>query len=129
MFRAILSSIFLFLILVNVCAAAGQQPIQTKASKPAQAAKMDSMLYQLTQAEDPEAFARQRDIPLVNDRVRVVIELHEGSDLVVGPEIAVEATYRNLVRALVPIGRVLSISQQEDVKFVRLPQKLVPAHD
>ena len=92
---------------------------------PPEAAHLESVLYQLTQAEDVEAFARQRTIDLVEGRVQVIVELDEGDVLDMGAGVVIESRYQNLVRVLVPIDQLLPLSQRDGVRFVRLPQRPV----
>ena len=93
---------------------------------PPEAAHLDSMLYQLTQAKDVEAFARQHQLSLVDGRVRVIIELREGHHLAEREGVIVESAYQNLVRALVPVGRLLPLAQTPEVAFIRLSHRPVP---
>ena len=109
----------------DVLLASGASYSKPKASKPQQALKLESALYQLTQATDTETFARLRAIDLIEGRVRVIVELDEGGVLDTGAGAVIESRYQNLVRVLVPIDQLLPLSQQTGVRFVRLPQRPV----
>lgn len=124
---ALLSGFFSFFLVVTAShassEAAGSSPSTRKPSS--EAARLESVLYQLTQTDNVEAFARQRAIDLVDGRVRVIVEIDTGGVLDMGAGVVMESRYQNLVRVLVPIDQLLPLSQQMGVRFVRLPQRPV----
>ena len=91
--------------------------------------KLDSQLHQLTLAEargKAVSFSQQRNITLVEERVRVIIECLPGQ-----VEMATEAlathgivelkTRRGLIQALVPIMNLIALAEAEGIRFIRLP--------
>ena len=119
-----LLSLFLVVTAYHASSEAAGSSLPTR-KPPPEAAHLESVLYQLTQADDVAVFARQRAIDLIEGRVRVIVELNEGSVLDMGAGAVIESRYRNLVRVLVPIDQLLPLSQRKGVRFVRLPQKPV----
>ncbi len=71
------------------------------------------------------AFARKRGIKIHNGRIRVRAEMEseEQAKSFRLPGVTVETTHRNLVRLLVPLGRIRALVAAPGVKFVREPMK------
>lgn len=62
------------------------------------------------------------DFIINGNKIRVIIEFY-SNDYVVPNNlgIEVETTYENMVQALVPIGNLEALANNDDVKFVRMP--------
>ncbi len=100
-----------------------------------QHSKLDSQLQQMVEASargQGAAFAQQHGIDTpANDKVRVVIETLPGrTEELIGKAnplgALVEATYENLVQAIVPLGMLNALAADDAVGLVRLPLKPIP---
>lgn len=88
--------------------------------------ELESVLYQLTQAEDYQTFGKQHVLDIVDSKVRVEIELVD-SDYSLPSEFGIEEVrFGNLVQALVFIDRLLDLASNPSIDFVRTPQKPIP---
>jgi len=96
--------------------------------------KLESSLNQLVEAYrrggtvEAQAFATSHNLVLRNDRVQVTIVASEGA--IEDVRCAVKAIggeyqthYRNLVQALVPIGKLEVLAQRPDVRVIREPRR------
>ena len=84
--------------------------------------KLESVLYQLTQTQNHDEFAKARGLYLEDGRVRVVIELHNASDTIPdGYGATIETRHKNLVQALVPINSLMELSKEPSINFIRAP--------
>jgi hypothetical protein len=115
------------LLILSGCGPRGEQPnAKTKEPPPKQEdyPKLEGRLFQLAIAEDPIEFARQRDL---DHRVvvRVLIEL-ESPDSPIPDGICVEGRFGKRIEALVPIDRLLTLSQEPQVKAVRTVPPIQP---
>ena len=89
--------------------------------------KLESALYQLTQVQNPDEFAKTRGLYLEEGRVRVVIELHNATDMIPdGYGATIETHYENLVQALVPIENLINLSNEHNINFIRAPLHAYP---
>lgn len=88
--------------------------------------KVDSQLIQLYSSEDPEKFAADAGISLVNGKVRIIIETEGEVDLSNISGFIDEASSSNLIQGMVSIKELCKVSNLHNVKFVRLPSKSVP---
>ena len=89
---------------------------------------MDSVLYQLTQSNNTETFAKTHGLHLEDNRVRVIIELINDSASIPNEyHIIEEMHYQNLIQALVPIDNLITLSEDANVRFVRSPMIPIPA--
>ena len=99
--------------------------------------KLESSLNQLFEVgmskgmAEAKSFAESRTMVLRDDRVQVVIVTREEkvADVVHAVEAAggeYQAHYRNLVRALVPIGELEALSGRSDVQVIREPRRPIP---
>jgi len=108
------------------------QNLDMESEQTKQFTKMDSTLGQLTEKyqnnENVAEFILNSGIVSSNDSIRVIIELVDStSDIPTNLGIQVETTYENFVQAMVPIQNLQAIASDENVKFVSLPTKPVPA--
>lgn len=102
-----------------------QEPSGTATDVPDQPPALESVLYGLVTAENRTAYAADRDLTLRDDKVRVVIELHSGTEVPPAFDVTVETRYENLVQAFVPVCELVPLSEHENVSFVRSPQQPV----
>jgi hypothetical protein len=95
--------------------------------------KLSSMLYELAIASDPEDFAKKHHIFLSEDRVKVYIffdpdVLVSEKEMILNKfNIMIEKKSNGLVRALVPINRLIPLSKESVIRSIRLPDKLINA--
>jgi hypothetical protein len=96
--------------------------------------KLESALNQLS-AISPQAaasaFANQHGLMVTDSKVRVVIEVKAGNEEDVTSRAKalgadVEASYDNLVQALVPVSELEVLANDADVELVRLPLAATP---
>ena len=84
--------------------------------------KLDSNLYRITLAADPESDARQAGMHLEGELIRVVIEVADPDATL--PEdlgILIERRQGPLIRALVPLSQRCRLSENDVVNFIRPP--------
>ena len=87
-----------------------------------QSEKLESVLYQLTQTQNHDEFAKTRGLHLEDGTVRVVIELHNASDTIPdGYGATVETRHENLVQALVPVNSLIELTKEPSINFIRAP--------
>jgi len=93
--------------------------------------KLSSMLYELAGSQNPEYFAKKHDIFLDEDRVRVFIFFEPSSS---GPDrkkilhdhgIIIEKGSADMIRGLVTVDRLISISEEPVIRSIRLPDRLI----
>lgn len=97
--------------------------------------KLDSQLNQLVLAEtrgEAASFAEQSNIELIDGRVRVIVEclpgtLEAASEAATNAGAKLEASYENLLQAVVPVASLSSLAEAESIRFIRLPQQPLPA--
>lgn len=88
--------------------------------------KLGSVLYQLTKATNYKEFGRQRDLYIVDNKVRVEIEFN-GSDFSLPSEFGKEeARTGNLLQALVFIDKLSDLAGNPSINFIRTPFKVFP---
>jgi len=93
--------------------------------------KLSSTLYDLAIAQDHEYFAKQHDIYLENNRVRVYIFFEPSSSdpnrkkILNDHGIIIEKSSAELTRGLVPVDHLISLSQEPVIRFIQLPDKLI----
>ena len=87
--------------------------------------KLSSELLQLATSENPEGFAKQHGIPLINNSVQIVIvTINEFPDITKHYDLKEIKIHKNLIEAIVPIEELVPLSKEEDVKYIRRPYKL-----
>jgi hypothetical protein len=101
-------------------------PATDTGGRPVTCPRLDSRLYQLSQATDPELFAKNSGFELRATRARVVIELREGASIPTGYDVVIDGRFGRLVDAWVSIAQLCSLAQQTDVTSVRPPDRLQP---
>jgi len=97
--------------------------------------KLDSQLDQLVRAErrgEAASFARQSDIELVDERVRVIVEcvpgqLDAATEAATALGASVETSYDNLLQAVVPITSLTALADTPSIRLVRVPWYPLPA--
>ena len=93
--------------------------------------KLSSMLYELAISQDPEYFAKKHDIHLDNNRVRVFIFFEPSSSdpdrkkILNDHGIMIEKSSADMVRGLVPVDHLLSLSEEPVIRSIRLPDRLI----
>jgi len=99
--------------------------------KPPKELKLTSILYELAIAPEPERFAKEHGISLTNGKVRVFISFNPNS---LRPErdrlaehytIVVEKKDDTLIRALVPVERLIALSKESVIWSIRLPDRAI----
>jgi hypothetical protein len=97
--------------------------------KPPRELKLTSILYELAIASEPENFAKQHDIFLSNDWVRVFIFFDPASSrserekIVENYKLVFEKKSNDLLRALVPIDGLIPMSKEPIIWSIRLPDQ------
>ena len=100
--------------------------------KPPPGLKLASILYELAISEEPEAFAANHEILIVDGKVRVFIFLDPSSSeaererLLAAHGVDLEKKSDHSFRAMVPIDQLVPLSNDPIVWFVTLPDR--PAH-
>lgn len=87
--------------------------------------KLESIIVQLIQANDSQGFSKAHNIYMEDRKVRVIIEIIEGTTSL--PDYVQEETsYGNKVQALVPVDKIESLSEENNVTFIRAPIRSYP---
>jgi len=108
------------------CGSLGAPTTDTGGGRPSVCPRLDSRLYQLSQANDKELFAKNSGFELRSTRVHVLIELREGAQLPAGHDVVIDARFGRLVDAWMPIAELCGLAQDADVISVRPPDRLQP---
>jgi hypothetical protein len=93
--------------------------------------KLSSMLYELAVSQDPESFAKTHDILLDKNRARVYIFFDPASSdqdrkkILKDHEVIIEKSTAGMIRGLVPVGHLISLSQEAAIQSIRLPDRLI----
>jgi hypothetical protein len=94
--------------------------------------KLSSLLYELALSPNPDYFAKQHNILLLDDhRVRVYIFLDpsapksEKIKLLKAHNITIEKWSADMLRGLAPVDQLIPLSEEPAVRFIRLPDKLI----
>ena len=140
---------FLFIFLLGCLISCNNDPVVhslTKTEKNTSAAesnkivdtknqKLSSMLYELAISQDPEYFAKKHNIFLSEDRIKVYIfydpgiSLSEEETTFKEYNIMIEKKSNGLIRALVPINKLIPLSQDPVIRSIRLPDRLIKARE
>lgn len=93
--------------------------------------KMESVIAHIVDASESnlaeaQSIARESDIDLVDEKIRVVLELTDAKATLEDTNIEIEARYKNLVQALVPISVIEAIAKDPAVVYIRTPLKAYP---
>ena len=97
--------------------------------------KLSSVLYELAVSQDPESFAKQHDIELDKDRIRVFIFFNPAASdpdrtkIIKDHKIIIEKRSADLIRGLVPVDHLIPLSQDPVIQSIRLPDKLIKAKE
>lgn len=87
--------------------------------------KLESILLQLIQANDPQDFSRAHNVYLKDGKVRVIIEFSDGT-ISLPDYVQEETRYGNRVQALVPLEKIEDLTMEKNVTFIRTPIKSYP---
>ncbi|OGF57341.1 MAG: hypothetical protein A2Z21_02330 [Candidatus Fraserbacteria bacterium RBG_16_55_9] len=87
--------------------------------------KIQQTLFELVAAKDSAQYAEQRGLDYFT-MVRVVIELTPGASLPEGFMVQVESSYENQIQALVSLDKLLELSKQPEIQYIRAPIKPKP---
>ena len=93
------------------------------------------MLYELAVSQDPESFAKTHDILLDKNRVRVFIFFDPTSSdrdrkkILKDHGVIIEKSAASMIRGLVPVDRLILLSQDPVIHSIRLPDKLIKAKE
>ena len=110
--------------------AAGSKKIGDKKEQ-----KLSSILYELAISQDHEYFAKQHDIELHKDRVRVYILFEPSSsdpdrtNIIKDHKIIIEKSSADLTRGRVPVDHLIPLSQESVIRSIRLPDRLIKARE
>ncbi|MCK4736238.1 MAG: hypothetical protein KAT65_27545, partial [Methanophagales archaeon] len=101
------------------------------APKPFKEPKMESVIAQIVKVSESnpaevQSFATAHEISITDEKIRVILEQMDG-EASLDYAIEIEATYKNLVQALVPISRIKEIANDPSVQYIRLPLRPCPA--
>jgi len=97
--------------------------------------KLSSMLYELAISQDHKYFAKQHDIELDKDRVRVYILFDPSSSdpdrkkILNDHGIIIEKSSADLTRGRVPVDHLISLSEEPVIRSIRLPDRLIKARE
>ena len=96
--------------------------------------KMDSLISELVQIQksgvssELSAFIASRDLDVSDEKIQVVLVMDGGpQSLSRYAGLEVEAQYKDLIRALVPISMIDEISEDPKVQYLRMPLRPHPA--
>ena len=109
----------------------GPAPGLPEGHKPPKELKLTSILYELAIASETERFAKEHGISLANGKVRVFIFFNPDSSnserdrLAENYTIVVEKKADTLVRALVPVDRLIALSKETVIWSIRLPDRAI----
>ena len=93
--------------------------------------KLSSMLYELAVSQDPESFAKKHGILLDKNRVRVYIFFDPTSsdldrkNILKDHEVIIEKSADAMIRGLVTVDHLISLSQEPAIQSIRLPDRLI----
>lgn len=87
--------------------------------------KLESVLYQLTKSNNYNEFAKTHGLTLIDNQIRVVIELTDSNYTLQSKFGVEESRYQNLLRARVSIDKILELVEDPNIKFIRMPSKPV----
>ena len=110
--------------------AAGSKKIGDKKEQ-----KLSSILYELAISQDHKYFAKQHDIDLDKDLVRVYILFEPTSSapdrtkIIKDHKIIIEKSSADLTRGLVPVDHLISLSEEPVIRSIRLPDRLIKARE
>jgi hypothetical protein len=99
--------------------------------KPPKELKLTSILYELAVAPEPENFAKEHDIFFTEGKVRVFISFNPASSnserdqLAENYNMVIEKKSNDLLRALVPIDRLIPLSKESIIWSIRLPDRAI----
>lgn len=99
--------------------------------KPPKELKLTSILYELAVAPEPENFAKEHAIFLAKGKVSVFISFNPASSnserekLAENYNIVVEKKSNDLLRAFVPIDRLIPLSKESVIWSIRLPDRAI----
>jgi len=100
-----------------------------KGQKPPKDIKLTSILYELAIAPETEKFAEEHSIFLDNHKVSVFISFDPASSnperekIIQKHSILVEKKSDDLLRALVPIDKLIPLSKESEIWSIRLPDR------
>ena len=93
--------------------------------------KLSSILYELAVSPNPESFAKKHDILLDMNRVRVYIFFEPTSSdldrekILKDHEVIIEKSADAMIRGLVTVDHLISLSQEPAIQSIRLPDRLI----
>ena len=99
--------------------------------KPPKGLKLSSILYELAASSEPEKFAKEHGIFMGEGKVRVFVSFNPASSdseinkLTESYNFVIEKKSSNLLRALVPIDKLIPLSKDSAVWSIRLPDRAI----
>lgn len=104
-----------------------EQKPQKPSVSPGDYPKLASLLFQLTQADDPEQFATEHELRYAQGRVQVTVELQSGqTTLPSGYNFEITSQFQNKFDVLVAVSELLRLAQEPQIRAIRPPLKPVP---
>ena len=106
-------------------------PKRDEKNKPKVQHKLAAVLYQLTNASEPEQFAKQQGLSFLNNKVKVFIYFTPESlsnmrkKVTETHHIQVEKASNDLVSAWVPVYRLIPLSKEPVIRFISPPKTLI----
>ncbi len=84
--------------------------------------KLESVLSQLINSDDPQEFARAHNLYIKDGKIRVAVEL--GDEMALLPDyVTIEARYDKYVQTMIPIEKIVALSLEKNITFIRTPSK------
>ena len=111
--------VILIVVVSGIASGAIAQNLQKIDNTKQQPKNIEFVLYQLVQFEDRDDFAKTHGLYLKEEKVRIIIELNNSTEIPNGYNIEIETCYENLVQALVPIDNLIALSEEPDINFIR----------
>lgn len=81
---------------------------------------------QLLLSDDPEKFTINSDLEYKNGKVRAVIEIKEGMELVIIEGFEEEGRYAHLIDGMIFLDKLCQISKMPEINYIRSPSKSAP---
>lgn len=99
-------------------------PVGSCSAQAISSSKLSSELIQLAESENPEEFARQHGLPIIDGSIKVTIVTTNGfPNITERYELKAVKRHKNLIEAVVSIEDLLRLSREKEIEYVRRPYK------
>lgn len=88
--------------------------------------ELESVLYRLARADNRTRFGEEHGLELDDDRVLVMVELDDDTDIPDGYDLTVTSEYGTQVEAYATIDDLLPLVGEPGVRLVRTPAPAEP---